>query len=96
MFHSRGRNNKINRIHERVLKITYNDKSSSYRILLAKDKSVLIQDRNIRVLTIEIYKVIEWAPLPLLNKLFVPSQCNYKLSGNKEEVEKKTLVEKET
>ena len=29
MFHSRGLNNKINRIHERVLRITYNEKSSS-------------------------------------------------------------------
>ena len=29
MFHSRGLNNKINRIHERALRITYNDKSSS-------------------------------------------------------------------
>ena len=35
MFHSRGLNNKINRIHERALRITYNDKSSSYRELLA-------------------------------------------------------------
>ena len=26
MFHSRGLNNKINRIHERALRITYNDK----------------------------------------------------------------------
>ena len=29
MFHSRGLNNKINRIHERALRIRYNDKSSS-------------------------------------------------------------------
>ena len=28
MFHSRGLNNKINRFHERALRITYNDKSS--------------------------------------------------------------------
>ena len=30
MFHSRELNNKINRIHQRALRITYNDKSSSY------------------------------------------------------------------
>ena len=30
MFHSRRLNNKINRIHERTLRITYNDKSSSF------------------------------------------------------------------
>ena len=47
MFHSRGVNNKINRIHERALKITYNDKSSSHRELLTKDRSVTIHHRNI-------------------------------------------------
>ena len=31
MFHSRGLNNKINRIHERALTITYKDKFSSIR-----------------------------------------------------------------
>ena len=56
MFHSRGLNNKINRIHERALRITYNDKSSSYGELLTKDRSVTIQHRNIRALAIEIYK----------------------------------------
>ena len=30
MLHSRGLNNKINRIHKRALRITYNDKSSSH------------------------------------------------------------------
>ena len=30
MFHSRGKNNKINRIHERCLRIIYNDKKSTF------------------------------------------------------------------
>ena len=34
MLHNRGLNNKINRINERALRITYNDKSSSYSELL--------------------------------------------------------------
>ena len=56
MLHSRGLNNKINRIHERALRITYNDKSSSYSELLTKDRSVTIHHRNIRALAIEIYR----------------------------------------
>ena len=40
MFHSRGLNNKINRIHERALRIAYNDTSSLYGELLTKDRSV--------------------------------------------------------
>ena len=48
MFYSRGLNNKINRIHERALRSTYNDKSSSYGELLTEDRSVTIDHRNIR------------------------------------------------
>ena len=57
MFHSGGLNNKINRVHKRALRITYNDKSSSYGELLTKDRSVAIHHGNIRALAIEIYKV---------------------------------------
>ena len=48
MFYSRGLDNKINRIHERALRSTYNDKSSSYGELLTKNRSVTILYRNIR------------------------------------------------
>ena len=72
MLHSRGLNNKINRIHERALRITYNDKSSSYSELLTKDRSVTIHHRNIRALAIEICKVIQGISPPLLNEVFVP------------------------
>ena len=72
MFLSRGINNKINRIHERALRITYNDKSSSYGELLAKDRSLAIHHRNIRALAIEIYKVMQVISPPLLSEVFVP------------------------
>ena len=36
ILHSRGLNNKINCIHERALRITHNDKSSSYGELITK------------------------------------------------------------
>ena len=57
-FHSRGLNNKINRIHVRAFRITYNDKPSSYEKLLTRDSSETIHHRN-RTLAIEIYKVIQ-------------------------------------
>ena len=82
MFRSRGLNNKINRIHERPLRITYNDKSSSYGELLTKDRSVTIHHRNIRALAIEFYKVMPGISPPLLNEVFVPHQCNYELREN--------------
>ena len=56
MFHSRKLHNKINKIHERSLRIVYNDDSSSFEELLSKDNSVSIHHRNIQSLAIEMYK----------------------------------------
>ena len=39
MFHSRKLNNKINRLHERFLRLIYSDRGSSYEELLDKDNS---------------------------------------------------------
>ena len=58
MFHSRAINNRINRIHERALRIVYNDIFSSFDQLLLKDKSFTIHERNIQTLAIELFKII--------------------------------------
>ena len=71
MFHSRSlNNNKKNRIHKRALRITYNDKSSSFQNLNEKDKSVTIHDRNIKILATEIYKFLQGRSAPLMNEIF--------------------------
>ena len=57
MFHSRQLNNRINKIHERALRIVYNDFSSTFNELLLKDNSVSIDNRNIQALAIELYKI---------------------------------------
>ena len=56
MFCSRSSNNRINHLHERALKIVYNNHSSIFEDLLVKDNSVSIHHRNIRLLAIELYK----------------------------------------
>ena len=48
MIHNRGLNNKINHIHERALRIVYDDCSSIFDDLLNKDKSVTIHQRNLQ------------------------------------------------
>ena len=48
MFHSRTLNNKINRLHERALRIVYSDYKSSFCELLEKDKSFSIHHKNIQ------------------------------------------------
>ena len=57
MFHNRKLNNHINRIHERALRIVYQNKNSPFEELLAKDGSFRIHDRNLQRLLIEIFKV---------------------------------------
>ena len=58
MCHSRTNNRKINRLHERCLRIIYNDKQSSFIKLLEKDNSVSIHQRNLQILAIEMFKVV--------------------------------------
>ena len=59
MCHSRIINKKLNRLHERCLRITYCEKQSSFEELLEKDSSASINERNIQILATEIYKVIK-------------------------------------
>ena len=58
MFHSRLTNNKVNRLHERALRLVYNDYTSSFEAFLSKDRSFSIHHQNIQSLAIEIYKVV--------------------------------------
>ena len=70
MFHSRTINNKINRLHERALRIVYSDFKSSFEGLLMKDNSFSIHERNIQGLAIGIYKFLNGLSLSFLNKVF--------------------------
>ena len=57
MFCSRTMNSKINRIHERALRLVYQDYDSTLEELLCKDKSLCFHHRNIHQVAIEMYKV---------------------------------------
>ena len=83
MFHSRSLNNKINRMHERALRMTHNDKSLSFRKLLEKDNFVTIHHRNIKVLATRTYKFLQGLSWPLVNNFFMKRSNNYSLWGNK-------------
>ena len=70
MYHSRALNNKINRLHERCLRIIYNDKTSTFKELLEKDNSISIHYRNIQALVIKMYKVANGMSLEIMNEIF--------------------------
>ena len=83
MFHSRSLNNKINRLHERYLRIIYNDKHSNFEELLVKDNSVSIHHNNIHTLAIEIYKVGNGICLEIMNDIFkLRESTHYTLRHN--------------
>ena len=70
MCHSRISNNKINRLHERCLRIIYCDKQSSFEGLLEKDSSASIHERNTQILATGMYKVSKGMSLPQITELF--------------------------
>ena len=66
MFHNRTLNSKINKLHERALRIVYNDDKLTFQELLDIDNSLTIHHRNIQKLAIEMYKVKNHiSPIPL-------------------------------
>ena len=71
MFHSKKLNHKINNIHERALRIVYNDHTSSFNQLLTKDNSVTIDMRNIQALAIELYKVSQGSSPLIMREVFI-------------------------
>ena len=50
MFHNRRYNNKVNRLHDRMLRIVYKDYKSSFAELFSEDKSFNVHHRNVQKL----------------------------------------------
>ena len=61
MFHSRKLNQRINSIHERALRVIYQDYKSMFPKLLQIDNSATIRQRNVQVLVTEISKTKKWS-----------------------------------
>ena len=70
MFHSRKLNNRINRLHERALRIVYKDDNSSFDELLKKDESFTFHERNIQTMAIELHKVAYGLGPKIMNIIF--------------------------
>ena len=83
MSHSRAMNNRINKIHEKALKLVYKDKTNlSLDDLLKKDKSVSIHQRNLQTLAIEIYKGRNDLGPEIIKDIFIFVQKPYNLRND--------------
>ena len=56
MFHSRKHRHKIDKIQERALRVAYQDYESSFEVLMEKDRSITVHQRNLQNLMTEMYK----------------------------------------
>ena len=69
IFCFRQSNNLINEVHERILRLIYQD-YCKFKVLLEKQHDFSIYQRNLQVLMTEIYKIVNGIGPPLMNSLF--------------------------
>ena len=79
MFHNRTLNNKINRLHERALRLVYKDETLNFPELLSKDKSLTIHERNLQKLATLMFKVKNNISPNIVNDIFKTHDVSYNL-----------------
>ena len=82
MRHSRTLNKKINKLHERALRLVHDDRQSAFEELLNIDKSITIHHRNLQVLARELYKVHHELAPELMNDIFKKRNVTYNFRKN--------------
>ena len=80
MFHNRTLNNKINKLHERALRIVYKNENLTFQELLEKDESVTIHQK--KRLATEMYKIKNHLSPQPVQDLF-PEKVHYQELTNK-------------
>ena len=70
----------LHSIHEKVLRLAYNDRKSSFEELLRKDNTV--HHRNLQVLVTEIFKIKNIMAPEIVNEIFQNMKSSYSLRKN--------------
>ena len=79
MFHDRFLNAKVNKIHERVLRIVYKDIHADYETLLKLDNAVSVHHRNLQYLMMEICRSKNSLNPSFITEFFKPRDIQYNL-----------------
>ena len=82
MFHSRTLNNKINKLHERALRIVYKNSHCTFQQLLKLDNTVTIHHRNLQRLATEMYKIKNNLSPIIIREMFPQMRQKYNLRNN--------------
>ena len=67
MFCSRKSKNLIKLVHGRSLRIVVNDKLSDFKTLFSDSDKIKIHQKNLQILTMEVYKIIKGNEKKLYN-----------------------------
>lgn len=84
MFCNRSENNRINRLHERALRLVNSDNNSTFEELLVQSRDVTIHHSNIQKLVTEVYKFSNSLGPPILNEIFKKREMPYNLRSFRE------------
>ena len=94
-------NRKIDRLHERALRLAYKDYVSNFHKFLDKKKTVTIRKRNLRALIIEIYNIDHKILPSFIKELVVEEDSSYNTrsttnvildSNNRADISKKIFL----
>ena len=82
MFHSKKMNNCKSSLHERALRVVYRHFNATFSELLSKDKSGAIHQRNLQLLTAEIFKTKSELNPKIMEEIFSFKNVDYNLRNN--------------
>ena len=83
MFHDRSVNKKINKLHERALRMAGKDCCSNFEELLTKANTVFIHHKNLQLLATEIFKTQRNLNPSFMNQIFVEKYTPYTFHGGR-------------
>ena len=93
MFRSRTSNNMINKVHERALRVIFNDHESDFETLLLNNNDVCNHHRNIQTLLIEVFKIKKGCSPPIMGSILKGRNNTYNVRNFQEfETERKRTV----